>query len=409
MKCRHCDANVTLPFVDLGSSPPSNAYLTPAQLHAPESYYPLRVLVCESCWLVQTEDFAGFDDMFSAEYAYFSSFSSTMLAHVKQYSQEMTARFGLGANSCVVEVASNDGYLLKNFKAAGIPCYGVEPTASTAKAAREIGIESIEEFFGKKLANRLVLEGRQADLTAANNVLAHVPDINDFVSGFTLLLKDQGVSTFEFPHLLNLVDKAQFDTIYHEHFSYLSLTVVNTIFKANGLSVFDVEEIATHGGSLRVFAQKTSTGRHTLSPRVAAMLAREEALGMKTAAYYGKTQADAVKIKRDLLQFLLKAQADGKTVAAYGAAAKGNTLLNYAGVRDDLVKFVIDLNPAKQNKFMPGSRIPMLGADVLNTTAPDYMLILPWNLETEIKAQLAAKHKVTWQYVMAVPELRVSQ
>ncbi len=408
MKCRHCDALVTLPFVDLGSSPPSNAYLTPAQLHAPESYYPLRVLVCESCWLVQTEDFAGFDDMFSAEYAYFSSFSTTMLAHVKQYSEAMTARFGLTSNSCVVEVASNDGYLLKNFKAAGIPCYGVEPTASTAKAAREIGIESIEEFFGTKLASRLVSEGRQADLTAANNVLAHVPDINDFVSGFTLLLKDQGVSTFEFPHLLNLVDKAQFDTIYHEHFSYLSLTAVNTIFKANGLSVFDVEEIATHGGSLRVFAQKTSTGKHALSPRVAAMLAREEALGMKTAAYYGKTQADAVKIKRDLLQFLLKAQEDGKTVAAYGAAAKGNTLLNYAGVRDDLVEFVIDLNPAKQSKFMPGSRIPMVGAEVLDTTAPDYMLILPWNLEAEIKTQLTAKYKVTWQYVIAVPSLKIS-
>ena len=408
MKCRHCDANVTLPFVDLGSSPPSNAYLTPAQLHAPESYYPLRVLVCESCWLVQTEDFAGFDDMFSAEYAYFSSFSSTMLAHVKQYSEEMTARFGLNTSSCVVEVASNDGYLLKNFKAAGIPCYGVEPTASTAKAAREIGIESIEEFFGKKLANRLVSEGRQADLTAANNVLAHVPDINDFVSGFTLLLKDQGVATFEFPHLLNLVDKAQFDTIYHEHFSYLSLTAVSTIFKANGLSVFDVEEFATHGGSLRVFAQKSSTGKYALSPRVAAMLAREEALGMKTTAYYGKTQADAVKIKRDLLKFLLKAQEEGKTVAAYGAAAKGNTLLNYAGVRDDLIKFVIDLNPAKQNKFMPGSRIPMVGVDVLNATAPDYMLILPWNLEAEIKAQLADKHKVTWQYVMAVPTLKES-
>ena len=408
MKCRHCDAQVTLPFADLGSSPPSNAYLTPAQLHAPESYYPLRVLVCESCWLVQTEDFAGFDDMFSAEYAYFSSFSSTMLAHVKQYSEEMTARFGLNASSCVVEVASNDGYLLKNFKATGIPCYGVEPTASTAKAAREIGIESIEEFFGKKLASRLVSEGRQADLTAANNVLAHVPDINDFVSGFTLLLKDQGVSTFEFPHLLNLVDKAQFDTIYHEHFSYLSLTAVNTIFKANGLSVFDVEEIATHGGSLRVFAQKSSTGKHALSPRVAAMLAREEALGMKTAAYYGKTQADAVKIKRDLLQFLLKAQEEGKTVAAYGAAAKGNTLLNYAGVRDDLVQFVIDLNPAKQNKFMPGSRIPMVGADTLENHKPDYMLILPWNLEAEIKAQLAAKQQVTWQYVIAVPVLQIS-
>jgi C-methyltransferase C-terminal domain/Putative zinc binding domain/Methyltransferase domain len=408
MKCRHCDAAVTLPFVDLGSSPPSNAYLTPAQLQAPESYYPLRVLVCEKCWLVQTEDFAGFDDMFSSEYAYFSSFSSTMMQHVKAYSHAMTERFGLNAQSCVVEVASNDGYLLKNFKAAGIPCYGVEPTASTAAAARAIGIESIEEFFGKKLAARLVSEGREADLTAANNVLAHVPDINDFVSGFAQLLKDHGVSTFEFPHLMNLVKDAQFDTIYHEHFSYLSLTAVCTIFKANGLDVFDVEEIPTHGGSLRVYAQKSSTGKHAIDPRVAALLAREEALGMKTAAYYGKTQADAVKIKRDLLKFLLKAQEEGKTVAAYGAAAKGNTLLNYAGVRDDLVKFVIDLNPAKQNKFMPGSHIPMVGAEALEKEKPDYMLILPWNLEKEIKAQLAAKHKVSWQYVIAVPELKIS-
>ena len=365
-------------------------------------------MVCESCWLVQTEDFAGFDDMFSAEYAYFSSFSSTMMQHVKAYSQAMNARFGLNASSCVVEVASNDGYLLKNFKETGIPCYGVEPTASTAAAAREIGIESIEAFFGVKLASRLVAEGRQADLTAANNVLAHVPDINDFVSGFAILLKPQGVSTFEFPHLMNLVSHAQFDTIYHEHFSYLSLIAVRTIFKANGLDVFDVEEIPTHGGSLRVYAQRTETGKQDVTPRVTELLAREEALGMKTAAYYGKTMADALKIKRDLLRFLLQAQEEGKIVAAYGAAAKGNTLLNYAGVRDDLVKFVIDLNPAKQNKFMPGSRIPMVGAEALETTTPDYMLILPWNLENEIKAQLAAKHDVTWQYVIAVPELKIS-
>ena len=408
MKCRHCNAEVTLPFVDLGSSPPSNSYMTAAQLQQVENYYPLRVLVCDKCWLVQTEDFAGFDTMFSPDYAYFSSFSSSWLAHAKAYSEAMTARFGINAASCVVEVASNDGYLLKNFKTAGVPCYGIEPTASTAKAAREIGIESIEEFFGKKLAFRLVSEGRQADLTAANNVLAHVPDINDFVSGFAMLLKPQGVSTFEFPHLMNLVKYAQFDTIYHEHFSYLSLTSVRTIFKANGLDVFDVEEIPTHGGSLRVYAQRSDTGRQAIGSRVTELLAREEALGMKTAAYYGKTMADTIKIKRDLLRFLLKAQEEGKTVAAYGAAAKGNTLLNYAGVRDDLVKFVIDLNPAKQNKFMPGSRIPMVGADVLDTTTPDYMLILPWNLEKEIKAQLAAKHQVTWQYVIAVPELKIS-
>ena len=408
MKCRHCHAPVTLPFVDLGSSPPSNAYLTPAQMQAPETVYPLRVLVCEQCWLVQTEDFAGFDDMFSAEYAYFSSFSSSWMQHATAYSEAMTKRFGLNADSCVVEVASNDGYLLRNFKAAGIPCYGIEPTASTAKAARDIGIESIEEFFGQALAQQLLTQGRQADLTAANNVLAHVPDINDFVAGFAILLKPQGVSTFEFPHLMNLVKFAQFDTIYHEHFSYLSLTAVKTIFKANGLTVFDVEELPTHGGSLRVYAQRSDTGQHAISPRVADMLKREDDVGMRTAAYYGKTQADAVRIKRDLWRFLLQAQEEGKTVAAYGAAAKGNTLLNYAGVRDDLVKFVIDLNPAKQNKFMPGSRIPMVGPDVLNTVKPDYMLILPWNLEKEIKAQLAAKHNVTWQYVIAVPELKVS-
>lgn len=408
MKCRHCHAPVTLPFVDLGSSPPSNAYLTPAQMQVPETVYPLRVLVCEQCWLVQTEDFAGFDDMFSAEYAYFSSFSSSWMQHATAYSEAMTQRFGLNANSCVVEVASNDGYLLRNFKAADIPCYGIEPTASTAKAARDIGIESIEEFFGQTLAQKLLTQGRQADLTAANNVLAHVPDINDFVAGFAILLKPQGVSTFEFPHLMNLVKFAQFDTIYHEHFSYLSLTAVKTIFKANGLTVFDVEELPTHGGSLRVYAQRSDTGLHAISSRVADMLKREDDVGMRTAAYYGKTQADAVRIKRDLLRFLLQAQEEGKTVAAYGAAAKGNTLLNYAGVREDLVKFVIDLNPAKQNKFMPGSRIPMVGPDVLNTVKPDYMLILPWNLEKEIKAQLAAKHNVTWQYVIAVPKLKIS-
>ncbi len=376
-------------------------------MQAPETVYPLRVLVCEQCWLVQTEDFAGFDDMFSSEYAYFSSFSSSWMQHATAYSEAMTKRFGLNTNSCVVEVASNDGYLLRNFKAAGIPCYGIEPTASTAKAARDIGIESIEEFFGQTLAQKLLTQGRQADLTAANNVLAHVPDINDFVAGFAILLKPQGVSTFEFPHLMNLVKFAQFDTIYHEHFSYLSLTAVKTIFKANGLTVFDVEELPTHGGSLRVYAQRSDTGQHAISPRVAEMLKREDDVGMRTAAYYGKTQADAVRIKRDLWRFLLQAQEEGKTVAAYGAAAKGNTLLNYAGVRDDLVKFVIDLNPAKQNKFMPGSRIPMVGPDVLNTVKPDYMLILPWNLEKEIKAQLASKYNVTWQYVIAVPELKI--
>jgi SAM-dependent methyltransferase len=408
MKCRHCQTELTLPLVDLGSAPPSNAYLTKQTMHAPEKHFPLRVLVCSQCWLVQTEDYAGADELFSADYAYFSSFSTTWLKHAEKYVTDMAQRFALGAHSHIVEVAANDGYLLQFAKARGIPCLGIEPTTSTANAARAKGIEIVEEFFGVKLARQLVDQGKQADLTAANNVLAHVPDINDFVAGFAVLLKPAGVATFEFPHLLNLVEQNQFDTIYHEHYSYLSLTAVKTIFAANGLTVFDVEELPTHGGSLRVYAQRSDKGTHEASPRVAELLAREMAMGIATSGYYANFQAKADKVKNDLLTFLLETKRDGKRVVGYGAAAKGNTLLNYAGVRPDLLPYVVDRNPAKQDKFLPGCRIPIVDEAQLKLTRPDYILILPWNLRTEVTHQLDYIREWGGRFVTAVPSIEIT-
>jgi SAM-dependent methyltransferase len=407
MKCRHCHTELTLPLVDLGSSPPSNAYLTQKTLKAPEKWFPLNVLVCESCWLVQTEDFAGAEELFDAEYAYFSSFSSSWLAHAKHYVETMVERFGLTDKSMVIEVAANDGYLLQYVKEKNIPCLGVEPTISTANAAREKGIDIVEEFFGVSLAKKLVSEGKQADLTAANNVLAHVPDINDFAAGFVHLLKPNGVATFEFPHLLNLVEKNQFDTIYHEHFSYLSLIAVNTILEANGLSIFDVEEIATHGGSLRVFAQRAETGQHIVTDRYNVLLNREKSLGMDTSAFYANFQQKANKVKYDLTKFLIEAKESGKKVIAYGAAAKGNTLINFAGIKEDLLTYVADKNPAKQNKYLPGSRVPIVNEDIIKELKPDYILILPWNLKLEVMEQL--NYVSTWsgKFVTAVPQLEV--
>lgn len=407
MKCRHCAQDLRLPFLDLGSAPPSNAYLSEAALHGPETWYPLRLLVCEACWLVQTEDHAGREQLFDADYAYFSSYSSSWLAHARTYVQAMRERLGLSAQSCVVEVAANDGYLLQYVREAGVPCYGIEPTASTAAAARAKGIEIVERFFGVALARELAAAGRQADLTAANNVLAHVPDINDFVGGFAVLLKAQGVATFEFPHLLRMVQECQFDTAYHEHYSYLSLTAVQRIFAANGLQVFDVEELPTHGGSLRVYAQRSDVGRRAVTPAVAALLAREQAAGMTTPAFYAGFQQEAERIKRELLEFLLQAKREGLKVGAYGAAAKGNTLMNFAGVRPDLLPYVVDLNPAKQGKYMPGSRIPIVSEDHLRRDRPDRVLILPWNLRTEITAQLAYIRAWGGRFVTAVPRLSI--
>ncbi len=408
MKCRHCQAELTLPFVDLGSAPPSNAYLTQQTLHAPEKYFPLRVLVCTECWLVQTEDYAGADELFSTDYAYFSSFSTTWLKHAEQYVSHMVQRFSLGENSRIVEIAANDGYLLQYAQARCIPCLGIEPTTSTANAARAKGIEIVEEFFGIKLAERLVEQGKQADLTTANNVLAHVPDINDFVSGFSVLLKPAGVATFEFPHLLRLVSKYQFDTIYHEHYSYLSLIAVKRIFENNGLNVFDVEDLITHGGSLRVYAQRADSGIHEISANVANMLRLEEQAGMAAPAFYAGFQAKADQVKNDFLSFLIETKRKGKTVAGYGAAAKGNTVLNYAGVRPDLLPYVVDRNPAKQDKFLPGSRIPIVAEEHLKQNQPDYVVILPWNLREEVMVQLAYIREWGGQFVTAVPSILVA-
>ncbi|MBT0961716.1 class I SAM-dependent methyltransferase [Denitromonas iodatirespirans] len=406
MKCRHCHTPLTLPLIDLATSPPSNAYLRADQLNAPERWYPLRVLVCEHCWLVQTEDFTQADALFDADYAYFSSFSDAWLAHARRYVTDMVARFGLSAAHRVVEVAANDGYLLQYVKAAGIPCYGIEPTASTAAAARAKGIDIVERFFGVALADELVAQGGQADLIAANNVLAHVPDINDFVAGFARLLTPTGVATFEFPHLLNLLEQCQFDTIYHEHFSYLSLTAVSRIFAAHGLQVFDVEEWPTHGGSLRVFAQRAG-GPQPVAPAVAALLTRETRAGLRQSDTYRDFQVRAETIKNAFVRFLLDCRAHGQRVAAYGAAAKGNTLINFAGVRADLLAYVVDRNPAKQGKFLPGSRIPVVAPEHLLADKPARVVILPWNLREEVMTQMAEVRTWGGRFVTAIPQLQV--
>ncbi len=407
MKCRHCGFALELPLVNLGSAPPSNAYLTQTTLMAPEKWFPLSVLVCQNCWLVQTEDFAQAEELFDANYAYFSGFSSSWLAHCQRYVADMTARFHLGIKSHVVEVAANDGYLLQFFQERKIPCTGVEPTAAPAEAARAKGIEIVQDFFGSRLAREMVAHGKQADLTAANNVLAHVPDINDFVAGFSILLKPEGIATFEFPHLHKLISGLQFDTIYHEHFSYLSLTAVDRIFTANGLSIIDVEEHPTHGGSLRIFAQRSDTGSKTRTSSVDGLLKREFDAGMTTAGYYAGFQVKINKVKNDFLSFLLEAQRNGRSIAAYGAAAKGNTLINYAGIRSDLVQFVVDLNPAKQGKYMPGSQIPIMDESHLKKSKPDYIVILPWNLKQEISQQLQYIREWGGQFVTAIPFLEI--
>lgn len=407
MKCRHCGSELRLPFLDLGSAPPSNAYLTAADLAQPELYYPLKIMVCTQCWLVQTEDYAQADALFSSEYAYFSSTSTSWLAHAERYAEKMTQQLQLGKNSLVIEVACNDGYLLKNFVAAGVPCLGIEPTASTAAAAEQLGIPVMREFFGEKLGNQLAVTGRQADLIAGNNVYAHVPDINDFTRGLKAALKPGGTITLEFPHLMRLIEHTQFDTVYHEHFSYLSLYTVDCIFKSAGLRVLDVEELHTHGGSLRVFgchAEEVSTPAAT----VGLMLAEEARRGLQTPATYQHFQAKANQLKDDFLAFLIEQKRAGKKVAAYGAAAKGNTLLNYAGIKPDLLPFICDAAVAKQGKFMPGSHIPILSPAVLQEQRPDYLIILPWNIAAEVKQQNSSLAKQGTKFVTAVPQLEVS-
>ena len=408
MKCRHCGSELRLRFLDLGSAPASNAYLSAEQLRAPEAWFPLRLVVCEDCWLVQTEDYVGREVLFSDEYAYFSSYSASWLQHARSYVEAMIARFGLSTTSCVAEVAANDGYLLQYVQGAGIPCYGIEPTASTARAARQKGLDIVEEFFSQALAHTLASANRSADLIVANNVLAHVPDINDFVSGFSRLLKPAGVATFEFPSLLNMVQYNQFDIAYHEHFSYLSLTTVDRLFARHGLHVFDVEDVPTQGGSLRIYAQRADTGRACREPRVEQGLRREAEAGMFGRDFYTAFQAKAEQVKDDLLVFLLKAKRDRKTVAAYGAAAKGNTLLNFAGVRPDLLSYVADKNPAKQGRFLPGSRIPVVPVAALRARRPDYLVILPWNIAGEVMEQNADLAAQQTRFVTAIPRLEVT-
>ncbi len=407
MNCRGCGAALSLPLIDLGTSPPSNAYLRAEQLDSAEQWVPLKVQVCQSCWLVQTEDYTRADSLFDADYAYFSSFSSTWLEHAEHYVATMVERFGLNEQSRVVEVAANDGYLLQYVARRGIACLGVEPTHSTAQAARAKGLDIRELFFGRESASQLLEQGWAADLMAANNVLAHVPDINDFLSGFATLLKPGGVATFEFPHLLTLMAGAQFDTLYHEHYSYLSLTAVQTLCERNGLSVFDVSELPTHGGSLRVFVQRADGGQHEQLPAVQRVLEAELSAGVKTDRFYASLAPAAERIKHELLRFLLQAKADGKRVVGYGAAAKGNTLLNYAGIKPDLLAWVADASPHKQGKFLPGSRIPVVGPERITLEKPDYVLVLPWNLIDEITGQFAGVSSWGGRFVVAIPELKV--
>lgn len=407
MTCRHCGEAIALSLVDLGSSPPSNAYLSRDSLHAPEIWYPLRVLVCEACWLVQTADFISADHLFDANYAYFSGHSATWVDHCRRYVEDMVCRLGLDVDSHVIEVASNDGTLLRFFHDRGMECIGVEPTAKTAATARTLGLTVIEEFLSAELADQLVSDGARADLLVANNVLAHVPDIGDFVEGCAALLAGNGVATFEFPHLVELIAGAQFDTIYHEHFSYLSLVAVEAVFSSAGLVVFDVEQVPIHGGSLRVFAQRADTGKLPVCPGVEGIRALESEVGITTVAHYAGFQDRADRTKSDFLRFLLDAQSSGRTVAAYGAAAKGNTLLNYAGIRPDLISFVADRSPVKQGLFLPGSRIPIVDESEIDRLRPDHLVILPWNLHEEIAAQLGYIRQWSGTFVTAVPELAV--
>jgi 2-polyprenyl-3-methyl-5-hydroxy-6-metoxy-1,4-benzoquinol methylase len=406
--CRFCHAPLSLPLVDLGATPLANSYLPandPAALQA-ERRYPLRVMVCESCWLAQTTETPPADAIFSHDYAYLSSWSAGWVDHARRYAEAMTARFGLGPRSKVVEVASNDGYLLQHFVAAGIPVLGVEPAGHAASLAEDRGVPTKVEFFHATSAARLRAEGHAADLMAANNVLAHVPDIRAFAAGFQVLLKPQGVATFEFPHLARLLTQVQFDTIYHEHYSYLSLTFVRRLMQEVGLQVFDIERLPTHGGSLRVFT--CHPGAHPVAASVAEVQAEEDALQLNAAAGYTGMAAKVDRILADFRAFLAAAKAAGKTVAGYGAAAKGNTFFNVAGIgRQDGIAFVVDRNPSKQNTLLPGSHIPVLPPHEIAARRPDYLVILPWNIAPEVMAQEARIREWGGQFVTAIPELKI--
>ncbi len=410
VSCRFCDAPLTHTFVDLGVSPLANSYLEPEELEAAERFYPLRVYLCTECLLVQLPAAARPEEIFT-EYAYFSSYSTSWVEHARRYAEAAAERLGLGPESLVVEIASNDGYLLRHFRDRGVPVLGIEPAKNVAAAAREAGIPTLDEFFTHAKAEELVTDGTRADLLVGNNVLAHVPELNDFVAGLETVLAPGGVVTMEFPHLLRLMEELQFDTIYHEHFSYFSLTAVQRIFAAHGLEIFDVEELSTHGGSLRIWARRAKgsapAGAEPDADRVAGLLAREEAAGLLDPATYAAFETRVRATKRAFLQFLIEAKEAGRTIAGYGAPAKGNTLLNYCGVGTDFIDFTVDRSPHKQGRFLPGSRIPIEAPDALRERRPDYVLILPWNLEEEIVEQMADVRSWGGRFVVAIPRVRV--
>lgn len=403
MYCRFCKEELKDVFVDLVNSPASNSYLTKEQLDEPEVFYPLKIFVCQKCKLVQIDEYKKSDDIFDKDYAYFSSYSTSWLEHAKNYVEMITSKLLLDKHSLVTEIASNDGYLLQYFKEKDIPCIGIEPTASTAKVAKQKGIEVIEDFFGSSLAQNL----EKSDLILGNNVLAHVPDINDFVKGLKIALKPIGTITMEFPHLLNIIKENQFDTIYHEHFSYLSFYTVKQIFEAQGLKLYDVEKLPTHGGSLRIYATHSENIQINISKNVQNLLDEEKSFGLFGMEIYKGFQERTNKVKNDLVAFLLEAKKENKKIVAYGAAAKGNTLLNYAGVKNDLIEFVVDKSPYKQGKYLPASHIPIVSEEKISELKPDYILILPWNIKDEVIEQLSYIKEWNGQFVVAVPELKV--
>ena len=407
MICRHCGSDLKLKMLDLGTCPPSNSYLPATELDAPEKWYPLRVMVCTECWLVQTADFVDREECFSSTYAYFSSCSSSWVEHARCYAVAMMERFRLNSSSRVLEVAANDGYLLQHFLPLGIPCYGIEPTESTAAVARQKGIEIIGQFFSLAFARRLVHERGHVDLLAANNVFAHVPNINDFAAGVFEMLSPTGVVTIEFPHLLQLFTHNYFDTIYHEHFSYLSLHSSQSILHDAGLEIFDIEELTTHGGSLRIYARRSDGILRERELRVDDFLLKEKEAGILNPEIYHAFPKRAEKVKDDLLTFLLKIKAEGKSIAGYGAAAKGNTLLNYSGIRNDLLPYVVDRSPGKIGTFLPGSRIPVYEETKLKETQPDFVILMPWNLRQEITEQLDYIREWGGNFVVALPKLEV--
>lgn len=406
MNCRFCNHEIKTELIDLVNSPASNSYLSQQQLSEPETYFPLKVFVCESCFLVQVDEYKSFDSIFDNNYAYFSSYSTSWLAHCKKYVHAMIERLNLNHQSQVVEIASNDGYLLQYFLPHQIPVLGIEPTKNTADVAILKGIPCITEFFGEKLATELAHKGKKADLLIGNNVLAHVPNINDFVKGLKILLNEKGTITMEFPHLIELIENNQFDTIYHEHFSYLSLYSVKQIFEQQGLKIYFVEKLSTHGGSIRIYATHTSNDIEVL-PIVNELLELEIKKGVNKLEYYKGFQHNVLKIKLDLLDFLISMKKENKKVVAYGAAAKGNTLLNYCGIKNDLIDYVVDANPNKQQKYLPASHIPILSEEKIKETKPDYVLILPWNLKTEITEQLAYIKDWGAKLVVPIPHLEI--